>query len=121
MPSNAYERLGRVAPGPLADVVLGDLNGRSCSSAFTQRVAEAFRRRGYCVAINDPYAGQELLRRFGAPSRGHESLQIEINRAIYLNEQTREPLPHANRVRADITDLLHEMAAHIRSACLDNA
>lgn len=121
MPSNAYERLGRVAPGPLADVVLGDLNGRSCSSAFTQRVAEAFRRRGYCVAINDPYAGQELLRRFGAPSRGHESLQIEINRAIYLNEQTREPLPHASRVRADITDLLHEMAAHIRSACLDNA
>ena len=121
MPSNAYERLGRVAPGPLADVVLGDLNGRSCSSAFTQRVAEAFRRRGYCVAINDPYAGQELLRRFGAPSRGHESLQIEINRAIYLDEQTREPLSHANRVRADITDLLHEMAAHIRSACLDNA
>ena len=74
-------------------------------------MAEAFRRRGYCVAINDPYAGQELLRRFGAPSRGHESLQIEINRAIYLNEQTREPLPHANRVRADITDLLSREAS----------
>ena len=121
MPSNAYERLGLPKGKVLADVVLGDLHGIACSEEFTAFVAKAFQQRGYTVAINDPYAGQELLRRFGAPSRGHESLQIEINRAIYLNEQTREPLPHANRVRADITDLLHEMAAHIRSACLDNA
>ena len=117
MPSNAYERLGRVAPGPLADVVLGDLHGRSCSGAFTQCVAQAFRQRGYSVAINDPYAGQDLLREFGAPSQGHESLQIEINRAIYLDEHTRELLPRASRVREDIADLLHDIAIYIRSAC----
>jgi N-formylglutamate deformylase len=116
MPSNAYERLGLVAPGPLADVVLGNLNGQSCSAAFTGLVADAFRRRGYSVAINDPYAGQDLLREFGAPSRGHESLQIELNRAIYLDEQTRELLPRASAVRDDITDLLHDMATHIRDA-----
>ena len=43
MPSNAYERLGRVATGPLADVVLGNLHGVSCSAAFTDVVAQAFR------------------------------------------------------------------------------
>ena len=116
MPSNAYERLRRVAPGPLADVVLGDLDGQSCSAAFTALVAGAFRQRGYSVAVNDPYAGQDLLREFGAPARRHESLQIELNRAIYLDEQTRELLPHASAVRDDVTDVLREIASHIRSA-----
>lgn len=116
MPSNAYERLGRVAPGPLADVVLGDLNGRSCGSEFTGRVAEGFRQRGYTVAINDPYAGQDLLRQFGAPSRGHHSLQVEINRALYLDEHTRELLPRASRVREDIASLLQDVAAYVRHA-----
>jgi N-formylglutamate deformylase len=115
MPSNAYERLGRVAPGPLADVVLGDLNGQSCSAAFTELVAGAFRQLGYSVAVNDPYAGQDLLREFGVPSRGHESLQIELNRAIYLNEKTRELLPRANAVREDIAEALCEIAAHIHT------
>lgn len=114
MPSNAYERLGRVAPGPLADVVLGDLHGRSCSADFTALVAGAFRERGYTVAVNDPYAGQDLLREFGNPACGHESLQIELNRAIYLNEQTRELLPRASAVRDDIAAVLNDIAAHIR-------
>jgi N-formylglutamate deformylase len=119
MPSNAYERLGRVAPGPLADVVLGNLNGRSCSTAFTELVAAAFRHHGYSVAINEPYAGQDLLRQFGMPSRGHQSLQIELNRGIYLDEQTRELLPRASAVREDIADVLREIATHVRSATPD--
>jgi N-formylglutamate deformylase len=115
MPSNVYERLGRVAPGPLADVVLGDLHGQSCSAAFTGLVADAFRQVGYSVAINEPYAGQDLLREFGEPARGHQSLQIEFNRAIYLNEKTRELLPRATAVREDVADVLGEIAAHIRN------
>ena len=121
MPSNAYERLGRVAPGPLADVVLGDLNGHSCSAAFTGLVARAFRQRGYTVAVNDPYVGQDLLREFGNPSRGHESLQIELNRALYLNEQTRELLPRANSLRDDIAEILQDIATHVRSAITPHA
>ncbi len=116
MPSNAYERLGRVASAPLADVVLGDLNGVSCSGAFVDFMAHAFRQRGYTVSVNDPYSGQDLLRQFGHPQRGHESLQIELNRAMYLNEQTREPLPRAEQVRQDIGGVLADLAEHIRSA-----
>lgn len=115
MPSNAYERLGRAAPGPLADVVLGDLQGQSCGAEFTELVAAAFRRHGYTVAINEPYAGQDLLREFGAPQRGHHSLQIELNRAIYLDERTRELLPHATHLREDIAEVLLEIAAYIRA------
>jgi N-formylglutamate deformylase len=116
MPSNAYERLGRVATGPLADVVLGNLHGQSCSGAFTDLVAKEFRQLGYSVAVNDPYAGQDLVREFGDPERGHESLQVEINRAVYLNERTRDLLPRASAVRDDIAEVLLQVAAHVRDA-----
>jgi len=117
MPSNAYERLGRVAPGPLADVVLGDLHGQSSGPEFTGVVAAAFRQHGYRVAVNDPYAGQDLLRECGAPHRGHHSLQVELNRAIYLDERTRELLPRANHLREDIAEVLLEIVAYIRATC----
>jgi N-formylglutamate deformylase len=67
------------------------------------------------VSVNEPYAGQDLLRQFGNPQRGHESLQIELNRATYLNEQTRELLPGAAQVRQDIAGVLADLAAQIRS------
>jgi len=115
MPSNAYERLGLTEPGPLADVVLGDLHGASCDPHFVERVATAFRHRGYTVAVNDPYAGRDLLHTYGAPHRGHHSLQIEINRAIYLDEISRELLPRAGKLKADLHEVLKDIASHIRA------
>lgn len=89
MPSNAYERLGMSTSLVLADIVLGNMHGRSCSPEFTDFVANAFRSKGYSVAINDPYAGQNLLVVHGDASGKKESLQIEIKRSIYLHEATR--------------------------------
>ena len=43
---------------------------------------------GYEVAINRPYKGQELVRRYANPARNRHSLQIEINRALYMDERT---------------------------------
>ncbi len=90
MPSNAYERLG--LPGkPLADIVLGDRAGTTCAPGFLAAVGDAFRVEGLRVAVNDPYEGLELIRLSGDPARNRHSLQIEINRAIYMDEATREP------------------------------
>ncbi len=114
MPSNAYERLGLPKGKVLADVVIGDLNGLACSADFTAFMAQAFRQRGYTVSINDPYVGMDLLRAHGDPQKQHQSLQIELNRALYLNEQTREPLPQFGKVQADITGLLADIASHIQ-------
>jgi N-formylglutamate deformylase len=113
MPSNAYERLGLQGKS-LADVVLGNLQGAACSEAFTSFIAQAFRARGYTVAINDPYVGMDLLVVHGDPAKQHESLQIELNRALYLNEVTREPLPQFDKVQADINSLLSELASYIQ-------
>jgi N-formylglutamate deformylase len=116
MPSNAYQRLGIVTDKKLADIVLGDLNGVSCSAEFTAAVASQFTRLGYSVALNDPYAGLDLLRQYGRPDKGFQSLQIEINRAVYLNEDTREPLAHFPKVQADMEQVLGGIAHYIRNA-----
>jgi N-formylglutamate deformylase len=113
MPSNAYERLGRVSSVPLADIVLGDLGGTSCSPRFTHCVAEAFRTLGYSVAVNDPYAGQDLIRVHGQPGAGLESLQVEINRKLYLDEDTREPTHRFPRLRVDLGRVLRIVADFI--------
>jgi N-formylglutamate deformylase len=114
MPSNAYERLGLPQGKVLADVVLGNLHGAACSEEFTAFMAQAFRQRGYTVSINDPYVGMDLLATHGDPKNHHQSLQIELNRALYLNEHTREPLPQFGKIQADITSLLAELACCIQ-------
>jgi N-formylglutamate deformylase len=114
MPSNAYERLGLPQGKVLADVVLGNLHGAACSEEFTAFMAQAFRQRGYTVSINDPYVGMDLLATHGDPKNHHQSLQIELNRALYLNEHTREPLPQFDKIQADITSLLTELACCIQ-------
>lgn len=115
MPSNAYERLGRVSATPLADVVIGDLQGRSCSPGFARCVADAFGALGYRVSVNDPYAGQDLIREHGRPGIGSESLQIEINRKLYLDEDTREPNARYAQTRDDVSRALRAIAAFVQA------
>jgi N-formylglutamate deformylase len=108
MPSNVYERLG-LPPRQAADVVLGDRQGSSCHADFTQAVAQSFRRQGLRVAVNDPYEGADLVREAGAPHAGRHSLQIEINRAIYMDEATREPHGGHAALKASIDAVLAEV------------
>lgn len=113
MPSNAYVRLG-LPDKPLADIVLGNLHGESCSAAFADFVGDEFKRQGYTVALNDPYAGQDLVRTLGRPAHGQHSLQIEINRALYLDEKTREPKRQFHELRKRIHLVLQAIAGYIR-------
>jgi len=91
---------------PRADFVLGDRDGTTCHADFTNAVAEMLRRMGYRVAINDPYKGVELVRRYGDPARRRHSLQIEINRSLYMNEDTLERVAGYAAFKADIERLV---------------
>jgi len=75
------------------DIVVGDRDGTTCGEDFRDIVVEFFRSRGRSVSVNDPYRGVEIVRRHGQPQRGRHSLQLEINRALYMDERTREPAP----------------------------
>jgi N-formylglutamate amidohydrolase len=70
------------------DFVLGDRDGTTCEPRFTELVREALAGMGYRVTVNDPYKGVELIRAYSDPGAGRHSLQIEINKRLYMDERT---------------------------------
>ena len=108
-----------------ADFVLGDRDGSTCEPEFTATAAEALRAMGYQVKINDPYKGVELVRAFSDPKAGRHSLQIEVNRRLYMDERTRERNAGFADLRANLTRLLERIAGYAAErgshACEDHA
>ena len=97
-----------------ADFVLGDRDGATCEPAFTALVATTVRGLDYSVAINDPYKGVELVRKHGRPHEGRHSLQIEIKRSLYMDEETLEPNAGYARLQRDLATLAARIASHVR-------
>lgn len=97
-----------------ADFVLGDRDGTTCEPALTALVAKTAREMGYSVAINDPYKGVELVRKHGRPAVNRHSLQIELKRTLYMNEDTLVPTAGYERLRADLTELARVLATFVR-------
>jgi N-formylglutamate amidohydrolase len=94
-----------------ADFVLGDRDGTSCAPELTDFVKRVISGRGYRVKVNDPYKGVELVRRHGRPAQRLHSLQIEINRALYMDEATLERADGYDRLKADLSHLLEALAS----------
>jgi len=89
-----------------ADFVLGDRDGTSCAPEFTRFVAAELGALGYRVALNDPFKGVELVRLVGAPADGRHSLQVEINRDLFLDDTTKTKTTGFEKLKADITTLI---------------
>jgi N-formylglutamate deformylase len=90
---------------PRADFVLGDRDGTTAGREFTWAVAAFLRGAGFDVKINDPYKGVELVRAFSDPKAHRHSLQIEINRRLYMHETTRARSADYPALKAVITRL----------------
>ena len=88
-----------------ADVVLGDRDGTSCEPDFVAMVEGALRGFGYTVAVNRPFKGAELVAAYSDPARGRHSLQIEINRRLYMDEVTRARTAGFATLRTHLADL----------------
>ncbi len=97
-----------------ADFVLGDRDGTTCEPALTALVASVAREMGYSVAINDPYKGVEIVRKHGRPSENRHSLQIELKRTLYMDEDTLVPHAGYERLRRDLRTLAERLAAFVR-------
>lgn len=87
---------------PRPDIVVSDLDGRSSAREFTAHVATGLAELGLRVQVNDPYKGAELIRRHGRPAQGRHSVQVEINRALYMDEQTFEKTEGFDRLAAGL-------------------
>lgn len=110
MPSKPFSEFARQA---LPDFVLGDRDGASCDPTFTHRIAEVLQGQGYRVAFNDPYKGVEIIRRYGWPRSGFHSLQLEINRALYMDEENLQPHEGFARLQTHLQQMLITLHAWI--------
>jgi len=99
MPAAAARSGGR---DRACDIVLGDRFGAACAGVLPARVERELEGLGYRVARNTPYAGGYTTEHYGRPSRRVHALQIEINRALYLDEATLKPTAGFDTLKADL-------------------
>jgi N-formylglutamate amidohydrolase len=93
------------------DFVLGDCFGTACAPAIISFVEETLQDAGYSVKRNVPYAGGFTTRHYGRPGEGRHALQIEVNRALYMDEHRIAPTDGLARVTADVSRMLRSLAA----------
>jgi N-formylglutamate amidohydrolase len=93
-----------------ADVVVGDRFGTSCAAIVIDFVEQELRRQGYSVLRNRPYAGGFITEHYGNPAAGHHALQIEVNRALYMDEGTLLRSANFDKLTSDLTRVLQGLA-----------
>lgn len=96
------------------DVVLGDCFGAACDPEIAEVVDESFRRRGYRVVRNTPYAGGFTTRHYGQPRKGSHALQIELNRALYMDEAVHAKNSGFGPLSADLEGVVADLAVLAR-------
>ncbi|MDQ4060032.1 MAG: N-formylglutamate amidohydrolase [Pseudomonadota bacterium] len=96
-------------PGLRPDFVLGDRYGASCATRLVDAAQETLRGLGYRVSRNKPYAGGYITERYGTPAIGIHTLQIEINRALYMDEERCEKSRSFERLKRDLTRLAERL------------
>jgi N-formylglutamate amidohydrolase len=92
------------------DLVIGDRYGTSCAPALPDRVEETMSRLGYSIGRNKPYAGGFITEHYGNPASGLHAVQLELNRAIYMDERRREKGPRFAQVADDFATLADSLA-----------
>ena len=93
------------------DVVIGDRYGTSCAGLLPDLVEETMTGLGYSVGRNKPYAGGFITEHYGNPASGLHTIQLELNRAVYMDERRRERSAGFAQVAADFARLADTLAA----------
>ena len=110
MPHEAVDAIAR-AGAKRPDIVIGDRFGASASADAVEYVERAFKRAGLTVVRNSPFAGAYICQAYGRPSRRQHAIQIEIDRAIYMNEQTIRPNNNFKAFQSLLRDVIADIAA----------
>jgi N-formylglutamate amidohydrolase len=93
------------------DGVIGDRYGTSCAGLLPDMVEQTMRRLGYSVGRNKPYAGGFITEHYGNPASGLHTVQLEVNRAVYMDERRRERGQRFAQVANDFAALAEALAA----------
>ena len=110
MPHEAMDGVARSA-SPRPEIVLGDRFGAAADSQIVDRVEAAFAAAGLTVSRNAPFAGAYIAQAYGRPSRRQHAIQIEIDRALYMDENRIEPNANFEAFRTLLRGIIGELAA----------
>jgi N-formylglutamate deformylase len=91
------------------DFVVGDRDGTSAHPALSAWLVKYLRAQGYSVALNHPYKGVELVRRYSNPLAGRHSIQLEINRALYMHEAELQKNAEFDELKLVLHDLVFDL------------
>ncbi|MBA5777325.1 N-formylglutamate amidohydrolase [Stappia sp. F7233] len=97
--------------GRRPDFILGDRYGTSCSASLVDAAFESLNAMGYAVSRNKPYAGGFITEHYGRPAKGLHALQIEVNRGLYMDEQSMEKSEGFQRLANDIACFVAEFTS----------
>lgn len=113
MPASAAvtREKGSLPIGSKIDFCLGNLNGASCTPEVIDSIKIFLIGRGYRVSTNDPYKGVEILKRHGNVPRNIQSIQLEINKSLYMNERNNNKSSDYNALQHDIESLSQHIAS----------
>jgi N-formylglutamate amidohydrolase len=117
MPSSPIADRGASRP----DFVLGDRFGTSCNGELTRLAASKLEALGYAVALNKPYAGGYITEHYGRPHKAQHVLQIEINRALYMDETSFEKSAGFERLRAGLETMVRALVPAIPGLAIPRA
>ncbi|MCH2165268.1 MAG: N-formylglutamate amidohydrolase [Marinovum sp.] len=110
MPHEAVESIAR-AGARRPEIVIGDRFGASAGAEVVDQIERAFVQAGLCVVRNSPFAGAYICQNYGRPSKQQHAIQIEIDRSIYMNEQTIRPNNNFQNFRKVLRGVIAEIAA----------
>lgn len=95
------------------DMVISDRRGTTADPAFTQWVAEYFTAIGYTVRINEPYQGGDLLCAVSDPAHHRHSIQIELNRRLYMDEAEFSKNEGFNKLQQNLNTFLNALSVYV--------
>jgi N-formylglutamate amidohydrolase len=99
-----------------ADIVVSDCHGKSCDPKFRDLVIAAYVIAGFKVAYNWPYFGGRVSEFYGQPEKNHHAIQVEMNRELYMDEQTKKLKPEeARAIQAKVEIALSYICKHLPS------
>jgi N-formylglutamate amidohydrolase len=116
MPSSAAAN--GVSPRTFPDIVLGDRHGNSCAEAVVDILERKLRAAGMRVQRNRPYAGGFITETYGKPEQGFHAIQIELNRAAYLDERTLARQTRFEDVKRKLTAVLKAFLPEVQNLVL---
>ena len=112
MPSSAV-RSAKTVHEPQIDIVLGDRFGSACSRELSSEIEKLFLYEGFHIVRNRPYAGGFITDTHGSPHKNRHAIQIELNRALYMDEVRMEKTPAYAQVEAAIGRVLKALVSFL--------